>query len=453
MGQARLTSITESKAAEFDRKASERDTRWCDRLPGLHLIKLKKGSTWRYRYRDATGKRRTATIGKLTEKKPEDAARKVLEWSDNEADPLEEREQKRQNALSAQEQAERRTLRRYLESDYRRHMEAWKPENSRNTEQRIRNHFSEFLERDMATLNKQDIRDWQTRTEELGRAYSTIRRTYGDLKTLLNQAVEDEVLEANPLAGVKLRSPKMTEQQRAEQVEKAKKAERRMLTDDEIRSVLAGLESFAEEIRAERRSSRAHGKSYLTDLDAVHHPHWFIPMTHLALHTGLRPGDLRTLTWEELKIRFGRLRKVTEKSKVAQRRERQPAIVDMKLNSTIQKIMAEWWQDQGRPDTGLVFPSPRTGRELDKHATRKPWKRVKVLGGLPEGMDYYAFRHHFISAQLAAGVPMFTVARMAGHKDVSMIQEHYGHICEQQTDEAVDVVGATITRAAKGAAV
>ncbi|WP_158223057.1 tyrosine-type recombinase/integrase [Halovibrio salipaludis] len=448
----RECSLTDAQAEKFDREASENKTLWCDRPTGLHLMKRKRGSTWRYRYLDETGKPRIVAVGKLKELKPEQAAAIVKKWREDDANPIDDRKQQRQEALSAAQQAERRTLRNYLETFYRRHMEAWKPENAKNTEQRIRNHFSEFLDRDMATLSKQDIRDWQTRIEELGRAYSTLRRTYGDLKTLLNQAVEDEVLDASPLASVKLRSPKMTEQEREDRIEKAKEAERRMLTDDEIRSILAGLEAFAEEIRAERRSSRAHGKSYLPDLDAVNHPHWFIPMTHMALHTGLRPGDLRTLTWDELKIRFGRLRKVTEKSKVALRRANQePAIVDMKLNSTIQKIMADWWQDQGRPDTGLVFPSPRTGNQLDKHAARKPWKRVKDLAGLGD-LDFYCFRHHFISAQLAAGVPMLTVAKMAGHKDVAMIQKHYGHICEQQSDDAVDVVGATITRAAKGAA-
>jgi hypothetical protein len=37
---------------------------------------------------------------------------------------------------------------------------------------------------------------------------------------------------------------------------------------------------------------------------------------------------------------------------------------------------------------------------------------------------------------------------MAGHKSVAMIEEHYGHVCEQHQDEAVDVVSEAVSRLA-----
>ena len=75
------------------------------------------------------------------------------------------------------------------------------------------------------------------------------------------------------------------------------------------------------------------------------------------------------------------------------------------------------------------------------------------LGAVDAGLVFYSFRHHFISARLAAGVPMFTVARMAGHKSVAMIEQHYGHVCEQHQDEAVDVVSEAINRTSARVAV
>lgn len=452
--QDRECSLSLEDAEYFDRTEAENKTLWCDRPTGLHLIKRKRGSAWRWRYRDETGTARIVAVGKLKELKPEDAARTVKKWREEEANPIDDRKQQRQSALSAREQAERRTLRHYLETEYKEHMRAWKPANAKNTEQRLRNHFAEWLERDMATLTKQDVKGWQTRAQQAGYAKDTIKRNYTALKTLLNHAVADDVLSENPLNGVNLRPASYEEQQKTEKAKEDKKSERRMLTDDEKTRLVSGLEAFAEEIRAARRSSRKHGKQYLADLDAVNHPHWFVPMAYLAWGTGLRPGDLRTLTWDELNIRFGRLKKEPSKTKeVANRRDTSPALVDMKLSGNIKEIMAAWWEDQGKPDTGLVFPSPQTGRELDRQATRKPWKRVKELAGLGKDLDFYCFRHHFISAQLAAGLPMTTVARMAGHKDAAMIQKHYAHICEDQQDEAVDVVAATIPRAAKGEAV
>jgi len=249
-----------------------------------------------------------------------------------------------------------------------------------------------------------------------------------------------------PLEGIKLNPPVHVEQVKQEATKDEDNKNRRPLTDKEISGVLTGLDAYAEEIRQGRRNSRKHGKPHLTDLDNVTFPHWFIPCTHLALHTGLRTGDLRTLTWSELNIKFGRLIKTTEKSKVALRHDKKPAVVDLKLNDRIKGIMTKWWKDQGKPKDGLVFPSPRGGKMLDSMATRAPWKRVKELGGIDEDLVFYAFRHHFISARLAAGRTLFEVARMAGHKSVAMIEEHYGHLCEHDQNEEIDVVSEAIDR-------
>lgn len=444
----KLTSITEPATAKFEREAAERDTKFCTMQPGLHLIKLKRGCSWRYRYEDATGVRRTITIGRLSQLLPEQAARKVIDWLDNEADPLTEKKQRRVQALSEAEQAEQRTLRHYLENGYARHMEAWKPQNAKANKQRIRLYFSDLLDKDMTTITRRYILNtWQPEVSK-GRAHDTVRRAFGSLKTLLAQAVQDEVIGSSPLEGIKLKPPAHVEQEKQEEAKDEDKKNRRPLTDNEIGGILAGLDAYAEEIREGRRNSRKHGKPHLKDLDAVNYPHWFIPFTHLALHTGLRTGDLRSLTWSELNIKFGRLIKTTEKSKSALRHDKKPAVIDLKLNDRIKEIMTGWWKDQGKPDDGLVFPSPRGGKMLDTMATRAPWKRVKELGGISEDLVFYAFRHHFISARLAAGVPMFTVARMAGHKSVAMIEEHYGHVCEQHQDEAVDVVSEAINRVA-----
>ena len=138
MSKTSLSSITEKAADAFNSKASERDTKYCINLPGLHLMKLKRGTSWRYRYEDATGKRRTVTIGKLSQIKPQEAALKVIDWLRNEADPLAEKADKRDQALSAAEQAELRTLRHYLENGYQRVMDSWKPQNAKANDQRIR---------------------------------------------------------------------------------------------------------------------------------------------------------------------------------------------------------------------------------------------------------------------------------------------------------------------------
>jgi integrase len=438
-----LTTITPAKASEFLRGADVRDVLACRSLTGFHLLKLSTGGVWRYRYTDAAGKRRVATVGKYSNFKPQAAADIVHQWIVQGIDPLAEKSSRKARAREEVRDAQRRTLRHYLDNYYRPHMErSWKLANAKATYGRIARHFAKLLDRDMATLDKADIDEWQREVERRGRAYSTVRRTFGALQTLLNRAVRDRAIETNPLANHRLLEPTLRDQ--GATTANTHQAERRMLTDGEIQAIHKGLDLFADEIRQQRRNSRAHGKPDLPDLDKVTHPHWFIPFCLLALHTGLRPGDIYSLNWRELNLPFSRLTKLCEKTAHAARRERKPAVVDMKLNTTIRAVMTAWHKDTGQPADGLVFPSPKTGRQLDKTAHKKPWAHVKMLGGLPKELHFYALRHHFISALLAAGVPIFTVARLAGHRSAEMILQSYGHLCPDQASEALDIVAKSI---------
>ena len=438
-----LTTITLAKASSFLKQAQVREVLSCKNIPGFHLMKISTGGVWRYRYSDNTGKRRVATVGKYSHIKPEAAAEIVHDWVIKGIDPLADKTDRRQMARKAVTDAARRTLRHYLETYYKPHMErSWKYENAKATYGRLMKHFAPLLDRDMASIDKADIDIWQREIEGQDRTYTTVKRTYGALKTLLRHAVHNDVIYADPLAKHKLLEPKLKDQESAKY--DPKQSERRLLAHDEISAIHKGLDLFAEEIRRQRRNSREHGKPSLPDLELLNYPHWFIPFCLLALHTGLRPGDLYTLKWEELNLTFGRLTKVCEKTAHAARRQRKPTVVDLKLNGTIKAVMGDWHKDTGNPTSGLVFPSPVTGLTMGRQAHRKPWKRVKELGGLPDTLNFYSLRHHFISALLAAGVSVFMVAKLVGHKGPEMILEHYGHLCPDQAAEALDIVARSV---------
>jgi integrase len=432
------TSITDTTARNFLKEAGERETLFCKKVTGLHLVKLKTGGSWRYRYLDASGKRRVATLGRFTELKPQQAAELALEKRGT--DMLAEKEQNRRKAIEDAAQAEHRTIRNYLDGPYQRYQSRKKTGDE--TLSMIRFNFADLLDRDMAGLTASDIRAWQYKREGEGRAHVTLKRAYGALKTMLRHASRQDppIIENNPLERVSLERP--TDDERAEQLSVQRSATRRLLSDDEIHGLLEGLDAYGEELRAQRRNSRAHGKPYLPDLDAVSHPHWFIPFTYCALYTGLRTGDLYALTWDELNINFGRLVKVPEKT----RHHPNPAKITMDLPDELLLIMRGWWGQQGKPTTGLVFPSGVSGGRMDKKAHGRSWKRVKRLGGIPDDLTFYSLRHHFISTLVASGVPMLTVARLAGHKGTQMIEQNYGHLCPTAARDAMATFAAKIGR-------
>jgi integrase len=446
-----LTSITESAARRFiaDESIGNAKELACDMITGFHLRKtIQRGKgvgTWRFRYSNASGKRRVMNIGKLPAMSQTQAAEYAIEYrtslSKDGVDPLavldDKKEEQRQK-----EQAEAarkfRTVQQYLEGPYTDH-QSHKIDGGKHTISIIRSAFTDLLERDMDSLSKADVIDWQLGMYKDGRAHSTVVRAYGALKTMLRHAVDSDLLASSPIASVKLNPPPDKEQERLHAGDAVER--RRMLSDAELSGIQSGLDLFAEELRAQRRRSRQHGKPELPDLDQVVYPHWAIPFTLLAIHTGLRPGDIRSLTWQELNIQFKRLTKTPRKT----RHHNDPMQVRQTLNPVILEVMTKWHAQQGQPATGLVFPSPVTGRGLDKKAHVKPWKRITELGQVLD-LDFYALRHHFISDLVAAGVPLLTVAHLAGHKSTSMIEKHYGHLAPDQAADALAMLAQRLSK-------
>lgn len=371
--------------------------------------------------------------------KPQQAAERAIGWRNDDSDVLADQANRKRTAIAEQAKSENRIMRAYLDGPYTRYQD--RRADGKGTLGIIRSNFRGLLDRDITTLCRADIEGWQRKREQEGIAHSTLTRSYGALKTMLRRAIVDEVISDNPLQHVALEKP--LDNEKSEKLRIKRNATRRLLTQGELSAFRSGLDAFGEEIRQGRRNSIKHGKDHLTNLDDVAYPHWFIPFAMLCLNTGLRPGDLYTLTWNnELNPTFGRLTKTPNKT----RHHPDPARIEMDLPPAAKDLVAAWWTQNGKPDSGLVFPSPVTGRKMDKSAHKKPWTHVKRLGGLPSDLDLYATRHHFISSLVADGVPLLTVATLSGHKTVKMIEEHYHHLCPDASKDILRNYGESLTR-------
>jgi integrase len=287
----------------------------------------------------------------------------------------------------------------------------------------------------MSTITAAEIKLWQSEREKQVK-FPTIQRAYGALKTMLNKAVDDGILEFNPLP---TKSP--LERPHFEETDQQldAKNKRRLLTQEEVTRLFSGLEQFNNLKKEQRQRSIKHGKAYLESHDDKSFSHWAIPFTYLAYYTGMRAGDLKAITWQNLNLNFKRLSFTPSKT----RHHPDPIVVSLELPRSIVEIMERWWRQSGKPSTGLVFPSDRIDGQLDKKAHLKPWKHIKALGGLPSELDFYALRHHWIST-LIQTENILQVAKMAGHKTTKMIEAHYGHLAPDRTKGALaafDVFG------------
>ncbi len=102
------------------------------------------------------------------------------------------------------------------------------------------------------------------------------------------------------------------------------------------------------------------------------------------------------------------------------------------------------------PATATFLAGQAEGKPADAHvlvqADGKPWKKDAWKGpikdaaraaGLPTSTTAYTLRHSVITDLVVAGVPLLTIAQIAG-TSVRMIELHYGHL---RPDSATDALG------------
>jgi integrase len=454
------TSITVSRFEKFKNEASDREQLGCSKIPGLLLLKLKRGSTWRFRYTDpVTGKRLTDTIAD-GETKPEQAAQIAMIYRQNVSKGISPRSIKEANQAKQRQARQDADSNQYLNAGQ--YFEAiYTPfqiahrRTGKFILNGIRNNFGHLFDRDMDKLTGADIAAWFHERRQNNISRVTLVREFSAFKAMLNHAATpgDEsmpILDSNPLKAVKLPRKTVIEREAQEGIDREAQNKRNVIPDETKQKLRKGLELFAEHTRAQRRSSREHGKPFLSDLDQVHFPHWFIPFCHMAWLTGMRPGDIRATKWENLSYnRFNKQTLLTFTPQKTKDKGDNPAKVQFPIGGELLEVFTKWQEQQGSPKTGYVFQSDRTGAVMDKKAYRAHWAKVKKLGGITEGLDFYAFRHNFISQLVLQGAPLLAVARLVGHKDGKMIAENYFHLGNQDAAAIVSKFGESINGQAK----
>ncbi|WP_127471328.1 tyrosine-type recombinase/integrase [Thiomicrorhabdus aquaedulcis] len=432
----KVTSITLAKLAQFENSSRPKERLQCEMISGFHLYRNPNCVSYRLRYTDISGKVRNKVIAKSTHLKPQQAAEKALKIIATDADPLREAADKKKNFFEQQQRASQRTLGNYLDGLYAKHQA--RKRSGHETLNMIRNNFAHLLEKDMASIKATDIKLWQLQREQ-EIAFSTIQRAYGALKTLLNKAIEEGILETNPLPA---KSP--LERPHYEEVDKQldSQSKRRLLTKAELTQLFDGIEAYNTDLKRQRVHSIQRGRTYLEPLADKRFAHWSIPFTYLAYYTGMRTGDIKSLTWQNLNLNFKRLSFTPNKT----RHHADPIIVTLDLPDSIIELMTQWHQQQGKsPVTALVFPSDITGKAYDKHAHITHWEKIRAFASLPDDLDFYSLRHHWISTLLQTE-NLLQVARMAGHKSTKMIEKHYGHLVPDRAKGALQAFDVIISQ-------
>lgn len=141
----------------------------------------------------------------------------------------------------------------------------------------------------------------------------------------------------------------------------------------------------------------------------------------LALHTGLRKGELLGLRWQDLDLDMQRLtvaRSYKGLPKSGQARH-------LRLPSACVPVLREWKLDCPSSKEGLVLPISGSGRRPERSLLGIT-KLLTAAGVRVPKHPWHALRHSFASHFIMAGGNILTLQRILGHSDLklTMIYAH-----------------------------
>jgi integrase len=169
------------------------------------------------------------------------------------------------------------------------------------------------------------------------------------------------------------------------------------------------------------------------------------PLYVVAIHTGLRQGELLALRWSDVDLVAGTLtvtgtldRKIRQRTDPKTDRSRRIVPLTPQAMEALQvhQVRQNLEGTQGSDD--LVFTSAR-GTALYDSNIRKHWHRVGANLGLPS-MPWHNLRHSAATIMLAQSVPIEVVSRVFGHASIRITADIYGHVSPETNRQAADAM-------------
>jgi integrase len=157
----------------------------------------------------------------------------------------------------------------------------------------------------------------------------------------------------------------------------------------------------------------------------------------LALHTGMRPGELLGLKWGDVDLDEGGLRLnralagrnlTTPKTKRSRRRIDLSAASIAALKAHRRRQLEEQMKKAGLwKNHGLVFPSA-VGTPLSHRNVVRSFKALLKRAGLPISTRLYDLRHTCATLLLGSNVHPKYVQELLGHASIALTLDTYSHV-------------------------
>jgi integrase len=144
------------------------------------------------------------------------------------------------------------------------------------------------------------------------------------------------------------------------------------------------------------------------------------PIILLAMHTGMRFGELSSLKWSDVDLT--KLKTGAGRNQIELMDTKSDEPLELPLNDFAADILRTWYKQSATIDPdAYVFPDKKGNRLRD---IRRFWLPIFQKAGLPKGFRFHDLRHHFASKLVMSGVPLFAVQRLLNHSSPEMTQRY-----------------------------
>jgi len=397
---------------------------WDTEIKGYHLRVTPTGTmTYYLKYR-LDGKEYNFRIGKhgdVTPATARETAKKKAGLAASGTNIQELKHQKREAAAKhkiEQQLSSARTLRNYIDLHYK-HWVLAERKSGKTTLEIIERYFSDWFDKQIPDINQFLVGTWRTKKLKDGLKPATLNSAIARLKAIFSKAVEDGVIERNPL--LKLKPLKNDSDPIV-----------RYLSPTEDQQLTSTLEERDLLIKQKRASHNEWLKvrhlPSVPDNSRDTYGDYLHPMVMLALHTGMRRGELFKLEWEQVNL-INRTVTITAANAKSRKQRHIP------LNDSALSALTAWQEQTTK--SGLVFPNPKTGNPFID--VKKAWTNLISNAGI-ERFRFHDLRHTFASRLVMNGVDLYTVKELMGHSSIEMTGK-YAHLAPEKLLDAVGRIG------------
>lgn len=260
----------------------------------------------------------------------------------------------------------------------------WRTHTRDGYEARIRKHvLPRFGARRVGDLETVEVQRW---VDSLPLAPMTVKGIHQALSSMLSECVRLGVIAHNPAADVRL--------------PRVRRTERVVWSGAEIRKVLAYV----------KRDLR---------WSAVY---------HLALSTGMRPGELRAVMWDDIDFERGvvTVRRTAIRAggrMVAQEMTKSGDVRHLTVPESCLAVLSAWREHSRSP-----YIMSKRYATLLSDATWRQWHEAMCEEAGVRVIGLHGIRHSVATAMLAQGVDVKIVSERLGHSSTSFTMDIYQHV-------------------------